>query len=382
VGGDGWSTCARRQLQFDRRWRRLEHAGATEPLFRGTSPTAASGNSAIPTTSTPRRTGEEPGGEPTIWVSKDFVLYSLKISIRPGARPGGNGWAWWAPMSPSAGRQVLLLPRQQQPRHLWRLLNLAYGPWTSLGAIMQNNYVSGVLTLDAQTFKMPMAARTPISAPGPARTRAALGPLQQRHEELQRSVSSPTRSSAAASVSAKGPSCWRQQQVLFMYSNGSCFDSSYAVRYSTGSSPTGPFTYAKQILARAPTHRGRPTSFLLQEGSDYYIIYHRHDNPHSTGGEFRQEAADRMTFDSSGNINTVTPTHTGIGYSGPSEPNCNLAYARTVTASSSYTDTARSNFNFSPTTRDDNNGTLWKAGDSLMGHWLRWISAVQTVPGS
>ena len=35
---------------------------------------------------------------------------------------------------------------------------------------------------------------------------------------------------------------------------------------------------------------------VLKEGNEYYMVYHRHDNPHSNRGFHRQLCVDRMEF--------------------------------------------------------------------------------------
>ena len=57
---------------------------------------------------------------------------------------------------------------------------------------------------------------------------------------------------------------------------------------------------------------------ILKEGDDYYIVYHRHDNPHSNRGFHRQLCMDKMEFAADGSIRKVIPTHEGVGALAPS----------------------------------------------------------------
>ena len=59
-------------------------------------------------------------------------------------------------------------------------------------------------------------------------------------------------------------------------------------------------------------HAGR--SQYLEEGDDYYIVYHRHDNPHSNRGFHRQLCMDKMEFAADGSIRKVIPTHKGVAH--------------------------------------------------------------------
>ena len=77
----------------------------------------------------------------------------------------------------------------------------------------------------------------------------------------------------------------------FMYSSDSCHDSTYHVQYATSTvGPLGPYTYRGTILKTSAdgTVHGPGHHSILQEGDDYYIVYHRHDNPHSNRGFHRQ----------------------------------------------------------------------------------------------
>jgi beta-xylosidase len=128
----------------------------------------------------------------------------------------------------------------------------------------------------------------------------------------------------------------KNKKYILMYSTGDCRLSSYRVRYSYGDSPMGPFTpgatntngESNTILETntdgsidSPGHHS-----VLQDGDNYYIVYHRHDNPHSGGGEFRQVCADSMIFLNDSTIKRVNATHTGIGYLSTSIIPENIAY--------------------------------------------------------
>lgn len=153
----------------------------------------------------------------------------------------------------------------------------------------------------------------------------------------------------------------------FMYSSGSCHDHTYRVQYATSTSPLGPYTYQGCILETNDdgTIHGPGHHSVFQDGKDWYIVYHRHDNPHSNRGFHRQVCIDKMEFDSDGKIKPVNASHKGVGYIGkPSASKKNLALGKKVKASSFYDD------NFKPEYAvDDNNGTLWRPA----GMGQEWI---------
>ena len=104
----------------------------------------------------------------------------------------------------------------------------------------------------------------------------------------------------------------------------------------------------------------------MQEGDNYYIVYHRHDNPHSNRGFHRQVCIDKMEFLPDGRIKTITPTHDGIGLLAPSVIRSrNLALDCKVEASSYYDDDFKPSYAV-----DDNNGTLWRP-KGTGSEWLK-----------
>ena len=144
----------------------------------------------------------------------------------------------------------------------------------------------------------------------------------------------------------------------FMYSSGSCHDHTYRVQYATSDHPLGPYEYKGCILETNEdgTVHGPGHHSILKEGDDYYIVYHRHDNPHSNRGFHRQLCMDKMEFAADGSIRKVIPTHKGVGALAPSVVKSeNLALGAGGRASSCYDDNFRAEYAV-----DDNNGTLWR----------------------
>ncbi|MGF7141008.1 family 43 glycosylhydrolase [Roseimarinus sediminis] len=171
----------------------------------------------------------------------------------------------------------------------------------------------------------------------------------------------------------------RNGKYILMYSSGDCKIESYAVHYAWADSPTGPFHYGANnpILSTnadasidGPGHHS-----ILKEDDDYYMLYHRHDNPHSTGGMFRQTCADKMEFLNDTTIATMNPTHNGVGALVDLPHFENLALGAKAGATSEYHLQAPvSRYNKKGVDHlykaayasDDNNGTLWKAASAQM----------------
>ena len=152
--------------------------------------------------------------------------------------------------------------------------------------------------------------------------------------------------------------CNQTQWNLLLYGtpSGPPHDHTYRVQYATSDKPLGPYTYGGCILETNAdgTIHGPGHHSILQEGNGYYIVYHRHDNPHSNRGFHRQLSIDRMTFNADGTIQKIIPTHDGVGALAPSVVKSNnLAFGKSVRASSFYDDNFRPEYAV-----DDSNGTL------------------------
>ena len=100
------------------------------------------------------------------------------------------------------------------------------------------------------------------------------------------------------------------------YSSGGCHTDTYCVQYATSTDgPMGPFTYRGEILTTNENEmvHGPGHHSVLNIDDNYYIVYHRHNNPTSVHGFNRQVCIDRLKFDADGNILPIIPTHNGIG---------------------------------------------------------------------
>lgn len=164
-----------------------------------------------------------------------------------------------------------------------------------------------------------------------------------------------------------------KDNYFLMYSAGDCRLSTYSVHYSIGKTPKGPFKYGENNPILETNSDGTIDSpghhSILQKDDEYYMLYHRHDNPHSSGGEFRQVCIDKMVFETDSTISKITPTHSGVKFiSKIKTPN--IAKNCAVEASSHYHliadktkySTNGYDYQYLPQNAiDENNGTLWKA---------------------
>ncbi|MCR5131897.1 MAG: family 43 glycosylhydrolase [Prevotella sp.] len=146
----------------------------------------------------------------------------------------------------------------------------------------------------------------------------------------------------------------------FTYSSGSCHDHTYRVQYATSTvGPMGPYEYQGCILETNDdrTVHGPGHHSILQDGDEYYIVYHRHNIPQATHGFNRQICIDELHFTADGKIEKVVPTHGGVLPKSVRDlpVRKNLAFGAKVTASSFY-----SNDYLPAYATDDNNATLWK----------------------
>ena len=172
----------------------------------------------------------------------------------------------------------------------------------------------------------------------------------------------------------EGPFVFKKDGIYyFTYSAGSCHNDTYQVRYATSTvSPIGPYTYKGPILVTNAdgTVHGPGHHSILVDGNDYYIVYHRHNNPHSVHGFNRQLCIDKIEFDSNGDIMPIRPTHTGVlpsSLAKKAKKNTlpNLAYQVRVKASSELGNDFKAEYAV-----DDNNGTLWRPANNQGESWI------------
>ncbi|WP_443938717.1 family 43 glycosylhydrolase [Pedobacter sp. MW01-1-1] len=307
-------------------------------------------------------------GPSQVWTSKDFVNWTMQDMNWPTTH---HYWAPDATLGPD-GKYYLYYC---QPVEIFGASSTSpVGPWTSLLApgkpIVSNFMVPNVITLDGQTFKDDdgkyyMYCGTWGIYPNHGCGVGLLNPDMKSFSKLAQIPNTDAKDFFEA------PFVFKRKGIYYLtYSSGYCEDGTYRVQYATATNPMGPFKYAKEnpILATNVdgTVHGPGHQSVLQQGDDFYLIYHRHNNPHNDGGYHRQVAADKIIFDENGAILKLVPTHTGVGFLAKNvNPHVNLALGKKVLASSEYDQDFKAEYAV-----DDNNGTLWKAKNNVGSAWI------------
>jgi len=321
-------------------------------------------------------------GEPTVWISKDFVNwfnYELELQVPKGLT---NCWAPDVFQAPD-GKYYYFMGNCQFGCNIY-----GYVSDSPMGPFLPINHGNAVIpagtsrkdfpALDAQ-FLLDDDSSVYAYFGTWCTSFGGMGYVKIDPKDMHTILKTgfipiaqvPKAFEAAYPIKKDG-------KYFLMYSVGDCRLSSYAVHYSVSDNPEGPFIPGKNnpILATSsdgivdgPGHHS-----ILKEGDDYYIVYHRHDNPHSTNGEFRQVCIDKLVFSDDETIEKVVPTHSGVAGLKKNQ-NVNLAYLAKVSASSYYHlvsqptrySPAGYDYKYLPeNATDDNNGTLWKAASADM----------------
>ena len=306
-------------------------------------------------------------GPAQLWTSKDFVNWTIMPMNWPDSH-----WIW-APdvMQNQHDGKYYYIYCQPCMIHAG-VGDTPRGPWKNIlgeseAVLVPDRFVHNAITLDGQTFvdddgSIYMYWGTWGIYDGFGCGAGKLAPDMKLFTETRLIPNTEVTDFFEAPFVLK-----KNGKYYFMYSCNSCHDETYNVRYATADHPLGPYTYHGRILETNAdgTVHGPGHHSILQDGDDYYIVYHRHDTPHSNRGFHRQRAIDRIEFAPDGSIKTVTPTHQGIGALAPSVVKSkNLAFNSSVKASSFYDE------NFKPSFAvDDNNGTLWRPA-SMGQEWL------------
>jgi|GEM_PF-789711 len=316
--------------------------------------------------------GRGPAG---VWSSKDYVNWTWQSMNWPTTE------FKWAPSVVKTGGKYYMFT--SVPCQIWAASSDSpVGPWSNLmGAngkeMIPDQTPKGTIVLDGEAFSDDDQSvylwystwwRPTVAKLKPDMRSFDGEPIQYfKHDGLQ----NPPRGLVTGCMEA--PYMFKRKGTYYlMYSDAMCQDSSYNVKYSTSKSPTGPFDYnpaQNPILETTDdgTVDGPGHHSMLVEGDKVYIVYHRHDNPHDTDGAHRQTCISELYFNEDGSIEKVQPGHAGVGYLAPStKRDTNLALGKPATASSFLSSDSRPEYGV-----DQNNGTLWKAGDKDYPQWLQ-----------
>lgn len=319
-------------------------------------------------------------GPAQVWTSKDFVNWTNQRMNWPTTPH------CWAPDVTRGNDGRYYMYYCQPTVEIYGASSASpTGPWTPLfadgRAVVKNHLVPDVITLDGQTFRdddgqFYMFWGTwgiyPNSGCGIGRLNADMKTFSQT-AKLPNTI---------AKDFFEAPFMVKRNGIYYLtYSSGRCEDGTYRVQYvMSKTGPMGPFMYGKNnpilVTSADGTVHGPGHQSVIEHGGTHYLVYHRHNNPHSGGGYHRQVCADKLTFDAEGNIEKVVPTHTGIGPLGTlSETAPDRALGKRATASSAYDADFKPEFAV-----DNNNGTLWKPKDNTSDAWLQIdLGSVQPV---
>lgn len=296
-------------------------------------------------------------GPSQVWCSKDFENWTIMPMNWPDSH-----WIW-APdvMKHTDGTYRLFYC---QPCNLYEgIAETPRGPWKNIlgeseAVLVPDRFVENAITLDGQTFVDDDGSVYLYWGTWGIYKGFGCG-AGKMTSDLKGFTETRLIPNTEVTDFFEAPFVMKKDGIYyFMYSSDSCHDSTYHVQYATATSPLGPYTYKGTILKTSAdgTIHGPGHHSILQEGDNYYIVYHRHDNPHSTRGFHRQLCIDKLIFNPDGTIQPIKGTHKGVGRLGKSVlTSPNLAYGKPVKVSSYY------DKNFLPEYAvDDNNGTLWR----------------------
>lgn len=308
-------------------------------------------------------------GPAQLWQSKDFRNWTLMPMNWPDSH-----WIW-APdvMYNPQNKKYYYLYCQPCKLHLG-ISDTPRGPWKNVlgeseAVLVPDRFVKNAITLDGQTFQdddgsVYMYWGTWGIYKGFGCGAGRLNPDMKLFVETKLIPNTEIKNFFEAPFVFK-----RNGIYYFMYSCEHCEDASYHVEYATANHPLGPYTWHGTILKTnedGTVHGPGHNSVLVEEGK-YYIVYHRHDNPHSNRGFHRQVCIDRIEFNADGTIKPIVPTHEGTSHNTKNVlKSKNLAYEAKVTASSYYDDNFRPEYAV-----DDNNGTQWKPYYLDQPAWLQ-----------
>ena len=296
-------------------------------------------------------------GPAQVWTSKDFVNWTLMPMNWPDSH-----WIWAPDVIRHTDGRYYYFYCQPCIIHCG-VSETPRGPWKNIlgeseAVLVPDRFVTNAITLDGQTFVDDDGSVYLYWGTWGIYKGFGCG-AGKMTPDLKGFTETRLIPNTEAVDFFEAPCVLKRNGIYyFMYSSGSCHDHTYRVQYATSDHPLGPYEYKGCILETNEdgTVHGPGHHSILKEGDDYYIVYHRHDNPHSNRGFHRQLCMDKMEFAADGSIRKVIPTHKGVGALAPSVVKSeNLALGAGVRASSCYDDNFRAEYAV-----DDNNGTLWR----------------------
>lgn len=318
-------------------------------------------------------------GAPTVWYSKDFqnwYNYTMEIPSLSSV----NLRNYWAPdiVEGQDGRYYLFFGNCQAGCNIYGYVSQTpIGPWVKLNEddtpVIPHNYPrKGFPSLDAQFFtdtdgKVYAYWGTWVHynggyAVGELNTDTMKDMINPENIPLEQTPGP----FEAPYMMKKG------NKYILMYSGDSCHDETYNVKYSYADNPYGPFTPGRNnpILStnEDETVHGPGHHSVLKDGSDYYIVYHKHDYPMTRGGLSRQVCIDKMIFENDSTLKTVQPNLKGIIPLEKTTTPENMALDAKTSAKSVYhLKSPGYDYKYKPSyATDNNNATMWKASNNAL----------------
>ena len=308
-------------------------------------------------------------GPSQVWTSKDFVNWTIMPMNWPTTH-----W-YWAPDVWEYNGSYYLMYCQPCQLHLGKSES-PRGPWKNVlgehdAVLMPDRFVTNCITLDGQVFfdedgKAYVYFGTWGIYPG-----FGCG-VCELDENMQLTDNKRLIVNTEATEFFEAPFIIKHNGVYYLtYSAGSCHDHTYRVKYAVSKTgPMGPYESPEDNVILETnadgTIHGPGHHSILEENGKFYMVYHRHDNPHSTRGMHRQIAVDEMFFNEDGSIAKIKGSHDGIGNLQPLTTGENIAFGKPVTASSYYSEDYKPQY-----ATDDNNGTLWRPKTTNGGEWIQ-----------
>ncbi|MBR2980764.1 MAG: family 43 glycosylhydrolase [Odoribacter sp.] len=308
-------------------------------------------------------------GPSQVWTSKDFVNWTIMPMNWPITH-----W-YWAPDVWQHNGSYYLMYCQPCQLHLGKS-DSPRGPWKNVlgehdAVLMPDRFVTNCITLDGQVFfdddgKAYVYFGTWGIYPG-----FGCG-VCELDENMMLTDNKRLIVNTEATEFFEAPFIIKHNGVYYLtYSAGSCHDHTYRVKYAISKTgPMGPYeSPADNVILETNadgTIHGPGHHSILEENGKFYMVYHRHDNPHSTRGMHRQIAVDEMFFNEDGSIAKIKGSHDGIGNLQPLTTTQNIAFGKPVTVSSYYSEDYKPQY-----ATDDNNGTLWRPKSTNAGEWIQ-----------
>ena len=263
------------------------------------------------------------GGPPGAWYSSDLVNWKFRKFEIDYVDPALDYWAPEAIYNATTGKYHLYYAKSAFGGQWVATSDTPLGPWNEIRKIESS--IDGQIFFDGADAYFFWGSGT--SAGNGTLLVKKLNPdLLSLDDSTLKTITPPEYT--------EGPFMFKRGDYYYLlWSGGWLAEPTYNVRYSRSTDPVNfDYTNNTRYILRSNQSRGIIAPghcSVLEHKGKYYIFYHRHNE----GGTNRQLAVDELTFDAQGNINEITPTHTGFGVT----PG-NLLYQKPVSTNAAHWD--------------------------------------------